>query len=457
MATLAALAEAPDGAVLARFLAGFADAPPALPGAGRPWVEALRAAGRQTFARLGVPTRKVEAWKYTDLRRLSNLSLAPAPAIAAGVPAGLVALLAAAGEGHRVVFVNGWLRPDLSRLADLPAGVRLDSLAALIEADDPLVAERLGRMVPQAPDADPRPFLALNAALMQDGYVLALAPGAVVDRPIHAVFWTEPGGVPVATLPRHLLVAGANSQATVVEHHGGANDTPYLTVAAYEAAVDRGAKLRHYRLQREGAQAVHLSHVLAAVAADAAYESFVLTLGGALTRNEGAAVLAGRNADLHLNGAYLGQADQVIDNTTVIDHAEPDGRSREVFRGVLDDKARGVFQGRIQVRRNAQRTDGHQLSQVMLLSPAAEADNKPELEIFADDVKCSHGATAGEIDHDALFYLRARGIPQDEARGLLVEAFINETIAEIADEPVRERFLEAVRVWLIAHGERIPT
>jgi Fe-S cluster assembly protein SufD len=457
MATMAALADAPHGPAPAPFLAGFAEAPPDLPGAGRPWVEALRAGGLETFARLGVPTRKVEAWKYTDLRRLSKLSLVPAPALADGVPAGLEALLAAAGDGYRVVFVNGRLRPDLSRLAGLPAGVRLDGLAALIEADDPLVAERLGRSVPEAPDADPRPFLALNTALMQDGYVLALDPGAVVDRPIHVVFWTEPGGVPCAAHPRHLLVAGANSQATVVEHHGGADDAPYLTVAAYEAAVDPGAKLRHYRLQREGAQAVHLSHVLASVAADAAYESFVLTLGGALTRNEGAAVLAGRNADLHLNGAYLVAGDEVVDNTTVIDHAEPDGRSREVFRGVLDDKARAVFQGRIQVRRNAQRTDGHQLSQVMLLSPGAEADNKPELEIFADDVKCSHGATAGEIDHDALFYLRSRGIAEDVARALLIEAFIAETIDEIADEPVRDGFLEAVRAWLIAHGERIPT
>lgn len=419
-----------------RFAAGRA----ALPGARHAAVDGRRAAGIARFESLGLPTRKLEAWKYTDLRRLEKLGLnAAASAADAALPDALRAFVPA--QGPSMVFVNGRLRPDLSHFDSLPDGLRLDGYAAALEARDADVESRFAKA------ADAPSLVELNTALVEDGVVLRIAANAMIEAPVRLVFLSVPGAEATASHPRILLLAGANSQATVIEAYHGTGDA-YFTNAVVDAEIGDGARLRHYRRQSEGLKAVHLLNGSATIGRDATYDSFTLSLGADLARTEVVATFTGRGGNGHVTGAYMADGSRHIDTTTLIDHAVPDCRSREVFKGVLDGKGRGVFQGKIIVRRDAQRTDGYQLNRAMMLSRTAEIDSKPELEIYADDVKCSHGATVGEIDAEALFYLRARGIDERTARAMLVEAFLFEALDEIADEAVRDEFGAAVEEWL---------
>ncbi|MDR6291135.1 Fe-S cluster assembly protein SufD [Inquilinus ginsengisoli] len=411
-----------------------------LPGVGRSAIDRRREAGMARFESLGLPTRKLEAWKYTDLRRLEKFSFASAAPDELAVPEALRGFIPA--QGPSMVFVNGQLRPDLSHYDDLPAGLRLDGYAAALEDGDADVESRF------AAAADAASMVELNTALVDDGAVLRIAAGAVIETPIRLVFLSAPGEAPVASHSRILILAGANSQATVIESYHGTDNAGYFTNAVGEAEIGDGARLRHYRRQSEGLQAVHLVNGRVRIGRDATYDSFTLSLGADLARTEVTATFAGTGGNGHVTGAYLADGNRHIDTTTLIDHAVPDCRSREVFKGVLDDKGRGVFQGKIIVRRDAQRTDGYQLNRALMLSRTAEIDSKPELEIYADDVKCSHGATIGELDSAALFYLRSRGIDERTARAMLVEAFLREALEEIADEAIRDEFGAAVELWL---------
>ena len=422
-----------------------------LPGAGQDWADTLREAGMRRFESTGFPTRRVEAWKYTDLRKLAKLDLQPAPVTVNGLSPDLQAEMARAkASAHAAVFVNGHFRADLSRLDALPAGVRLAPLRQLLEAGDPLVAAHLGQVLPDA--ARDRPLLDLNTAFMEDGFVLHVTRGTVLEEPIRISLLTERSDAPIAVFPRNLIVAEPGSAATVVEAHVSVDGTAGLGDSVTEIVIGDGARLRHYKRQEDGDGTNHLATILADIGRDATYDNFALTRGAELSRNDIHARLAGRGGDCRLCGAYLGDRRQVLDTTTVIEHASADCTSRQVYKGVLGDAARGVFQGRVVVARDAQRTDGHQLSNALLLSPSAEIDAKPELEIYADDVKCSHGATAGEIDADALFYLRCRGIGEAEARALLVEAFVREAMDDLADANVRAEFEQAVTGWLANLG-----
>ncbi|NNG03098.1 MAG: Fe-S cluster assembly protein SufD [Inquilinus sp.] len=427
-------------------------APGGLPGGGLAWADALRTNGLARFRALGVPSRKVESWKYTDVRKLAARDYAPAPAHVDGLSAVLRdEVEAAAAAEHSLVFVNGGLRRDLSKTGGLPNGATLESTGELLAAGDALLAEQLGRVG----DADDQAFLSLNAALMRDGFVLRLAPDTVVEAPIRVAFLTDHADGPVATHPRNLVVVGDNAQATLVEIHRGLNGVEYFSNAVTEISVGAGARLHHYKLQDEGDAALHLANSPVRLGRDTTYDSFILSFGALMARNDIRAELAAPGIDCRLSGAYVARGRQHMDTTTAIDHAVPDCRSREVYAGVLDDQARGVFQGKIVVRRDAQRTDGHQLNRALLLSKGAEIDSKPELEIYADDVKCSHGATAGEIDADALFYLRARGIDADVARALLIEAFLMESLQEVQVEAVREEFAARLKARLaLLRGDR---
>jgi Fe-S cluster assembly protein SufD len=397
-----------------------------LPGTGEVAVERGRRERLERLRRDGFPTRRMEAWRYTDLReflkvpyelttsdaKLSDTSLADPP-----------------GGAPWIVVVDGVLRPDLSRLDRLDPGATLTSFAATPGA---------------AGAASEGPFADLNGALARTGVLLRIASGMIVDRPIFIDFLSAPGTSPTAAHPRLTIDAGANGEATIVERHAGPDRVAYFSNIVAEVSVGRGARIRHYRHQAEGDTATHMLNVRVTVAADAHYDSFTLSLGAALARTETRMTFAGPGGEGRLSGAYLTDGARVTDTTTVIDHAVPDCRSREVFKGVLDDRARGVFQGKIMVRPDAQRTDGYQLNRALLLSRTAEIDAKPELEIFADDVKCSHGAAFGEIDADALFYLRARGIDEATARAMLIDAFLAESLAEIADPAIRDGFAAAV-------------
>jgi len=405
-----------------------------------PWLADLRRAGLSVYRAQGLPTVRVEAWKYTNLAGLRKIPY--------DLDDGALGLSDWGGRGildvpeaHMVTLVNG--RPV--RLPDsLPAGVRIAALAHLLDTEPDLLAPHLGRIV----DLSEAPMGALNAALMADGLVMLVDPGVALDRPVHVIAVTEAPGQARHVHPRHLVVLGEGADATLVESRVTApGAAPTLTNTVTEIALGARARLRHLSLVNMGAEAVDLGLTEVSVAEEAAYDTFTLTLGGRLVRNEGRVRLRGAGADARVRGAYGAREAQHADTTLLVDHVAGDTTSDQLFKGVVDAGGRGVFQGKTVVRRDAQRSDGGQLHKALLLSRDAEVYTKPELEIYADDVKCGHGATAGELDADQLFYLMARGIAEADARALLVEAFLDDVVETVPEGMLRHAFLGAVRAW----------
>ncbi len=428
-----------------------------LPGAELDWLRRLRERSLARVVAEGLPSQRVEAWKYTNLNSLAQAEFeAAAVGMAGRAPAANEAGGAAAVElprfladdvaAHRMVFVNGGFRRELSDLGDLPAGVSIESLADTLAR----APQTLATHFEDRPAADG--LAALNTALMADGVVLRLAPGAELARPLLLVFLGGSAEQPVAFHPRSVILAGAGSRATIVELHAPAAEAAYWSQPVTDIVVGDNAELRHYKCQSESLLAYHLAATTVRVCAAARYDSFALAAGGMLARNEVTVTLDGPQASCRLDGGFLARGRQHIDTTTEIVHAKPDTASHEAFKGVVDDQGRAVFQGRIVVAKDAQKTDGHQSCRTLLLSDRAEIDSKPELEIYADDVKCSHGATVGELEPDALFYLKARGIPEAVARRMLIEAFLGDVIDTIADTPAREAFARVVSGWLAEVG-----
>ena len=404
-------------------------------------LETLRRAGRVRFSELGFPKTRQEAWRFTNLGAIERTLFLPASAASAGVT--IDALPAVTPTSHRLVFVNGTFRADLSSGGALEGG----AFAGPLSARPDLIESHLGTLA----DDDGHALLALNAAHLSDGFALYVPKGVRLDRPVELVLIGAGGSEPLSWHPRLLAVLEDGAEATLIEHHFSLGDgAATFANSVSELSIGAGARLNHYKAQRENGAAFHLATAAARLGAGATYEGFLLTLGARLSRHELRLTLAGAQAEARLSGAYLVRGDQHADTTTLIDHAVPDCRSNQLFKGVIDGKARGVFQGKVLVRPDAQKTDARQLHRALLLSDDARIDAKPELEIHADDVKCSHGATAGDLDDDALFYLRARGIDRDGARALLVGAYVNEAIAEISSEPVREAFEAIAAHWLRA-------
>ena len=416
-----------------------------LPGADVPWLSAMREAGLGRFSELGWPNTKTEAWKYTSLQNVQTVpfglgrSAKPAAEVD-GVPC----LFESETSGHRLVFVNGHYNANLSSLANLPDGVTVTSLAEVLKTDPQSVESHLGHIGL----LDGQPLLALNTAFMNDGFVIKVSKGTVLDGPLEVDIIGGFEDDTVVHNMRNLIVMEEGSQATIVENHVGFPATACVDNEVCEVCVGPGAILKHYKLQSKGVNSTHLNTAHVEVERDATYEAFLLSIGALLSRNEKTVRLKGEGAHCAINGVFLLRGKQHCDNTTVIEHLVPHTTSREVFKGALDDESRGVFQGRIVVQKEAQQTDGHQMCKTLLLSDKAEIDTKPELEIYADDVKCSHGATAGQLDETALFYLRSRGIPEVAARELLIEAFLGEALDEISDEHVRDLLRTKVGHWL---------
>ncbi|MCZ6845784.1 MAG: Fe-S cluster assembly protein SufD, partial [Alphaproteobacteria bacterium] len=340
--------------------------------------------------------------------------------------------------------VNGRLRSDLCVLDDMPDGVLIAGLDDMVAASP----DRLRPVLGQNVNLSDMPLAALNTAFMRDGMVLFVDAGVIVDKPVHLISIVAPGDTPMMLQPRHLVVLGDGAKATLIESHIGGGDGAYFNNLVSELTLGERAELNHYTFQEEGPAAIHIAATVLNLASGASYGGFVLQSGGLIGRSETRAILNGSGADCRLDGIYLGTGDQILDTTTHVEHVAAGCRSRQVYKGVLDERARGVFQGKILVRRGAQQTDGHQLSRALLLSPRAEIDTRPELEIYADDVKCSHGATVGELDANALFYLMSRGITPDAARRILIEAFVAEALSEIRLRPVAEDFSAHIRNWL---------
>ncbi|HWE72043.1 MAG TPA: Fe-S cluster assembly protein SufD, partial [Stellaceae bacterium] len=394
--------------------------------------DALADKRREAFARfeaLGFPTRRDEAWRFTNLRPLNEISPHPPAARVPPSPQrgeGAIAPYFYAGDTYRIVLVNGRFAPSLSKIASLPKGVTLGSTGE-IAANSPALAARL---LDQTDIVGGQSFGSLNAALFADGFVLSLDEGIALDKPVEIIHWGD--AADNALHLRHLIRLGAHSRATIIETYVG--NGRYWTNAVALVDLASRASLRHVKLQDDATDAIHFGLVRANIAADARYESFVLTLGGRLSRHDSFATFAGEGASCGLFGAYLLKGEQEATNATFVDHAVPKCTTDEVFKGVVDERAHGVFLGKIAVRPQAQKTNANQLNKNLLLSPRANVDTKPELEILADDVKCSHGATVGDLDENAMFYLAARGIPADEARRMLIEAFAADAIDRIEDD-----------------------
>lgn len=390
-----------------------------------PGPAALREEGAALLRARGLPGRRVEEWRYTDLGALAQIGFTEALTEAAEHPA-----LPPARAAHRAVFVDGRFAAHLSSLPSWAGSVaaRLDAAAPLLRG------------------AEGQPMAALNAMLWEDGLFLDL-PAGTEGGTLELLSLAAHAGRPIAFHPRHVIRLGEGASLTLLETAAGPADAPYLHNPVFDIAVAEGATLTHVRVQREGRAGFHLATIRAQVAAGGTYDSFTLNAGARLARGEMHVALNGPKAAAHLNGAQLAADGQHADITTFLDHAAPDCPSRQTVKTVLAGRSRGVFQGKILVRQAAQRTDGYQMNQALLLSEEAEIDAKPQLEIYADDVKCSHGATVGALDPDQLFYLRARGVPEREARAMLVQAFLTEAVEGVTDEAARAALDEAVSGW----------
>jgi Fe-S cluster assembly protein SufD len=420
--------------------ANFAAVRRALPGAGA--IAALREDAFKRFENEGLPHRRVEEWKYTDLRALMRDAkpLAGVPDAAAKARAKTAGGMLASIEARRIVFVEGAFVPELSDLADLEAGLAISSMGQALAAGDPQLLARIGRVVPTDDVA-----VALNTAFMGDGAVIHIAADAALARPIHLVFFNA-GGEGASVFARSLVVVGNGARAMLVESHEGSGE--YQVNSALELVVGDEAHVDHIKITGAGAGALHVSTLMAAIGARARFNEFLFTSGAAIVRNQLFVRFAGEGTIAHICGASLLRGREHADTTVIADHAAGGCTSREVFKSVLDDEARGVFQGKIIVRPHAQKTDAKMATHALLLSETAEADNKPELEIFADDVQCGHGATSGDLDEDLLFYLRARGIPAKEAQALLIQAFVGEAVEGIEHAGLRDALMEQVVAWL---------
>jgi Fe-S cluster assembly protein SufD len=425
----------------------FAQARDRLPGDDA--ITARRDAAFDIFAKEGLPHRRIEEWKYTDLRALMREAkpLATPPDAAAKAHATTAGRMLGDLDARRLVFVDGAFVAELSDLGDLDAGLTVVSLAKALSEGDRALTARLGKLAPGNDIA-----VALNTALMGDGAVIRVAAAATIERPLHLLFVAS--GKPTATFTRSLVMIEHGARVMLIESHEGPAGSDYQVNAALELFVGNDAHVDHVKVIGEGSEALHVSTLAAAIGAHARFNTFSFTAGGAVVRNQLFLKFDGEGTVAAIRGAALLRGHQHADTTLIADHIARDCQSREMFKSVLDDEAHGVFQGRIIVRRHAQKTDGKMMTQALLLSERAEADNKPELEIFADDVQCGHGATAGALDEELKFYLMARGIPPAEAEAMLIQAFLGEAIDGIEHAGLREALIENVAAWLGARGQK---
>jgi Fe-S cluster assembly protein SufD len=422
----------------------FAVARDRLPGAGK--LAESRRQAFEAYERAGLPHRRIEDWKYTDLRALMRevLPLAAEPDLAALKRAGAALKLHAIAGVRRLVLVDGVFAPKLSETGNLEKGLGIRTLREVLQAGDS--APQL--LAPDNSDA----MVALNSAMMTDGLVIEVADGAALTQPLHIVHIAS-GAAPSAMFTRSLLKLGKAASATVVESYIAADGAKaYQVHDSLVVSIGDGARLDHVRLVEDDREAFNISSSVVTLGANAYFNTFGMTSGSHVSRYQAMIAFAGENSRVETNGVNLLNGRQHADSTLFLDHAVANCASREVFRSVVDDRGHSVFQGRIIVRPNAQKTDAKMMTRALLLSDEAEADNKPELEIFADDVTCGHGATTGALDESLLFYLRARGLSEKEAQALLIQAFVGEAIESIANDALRELVISAAERWLAARG-----
>jgi Fe-S cluster assembly protein SufD len=404
--------------------------------AGSPeWLEPLRRAAASRFAAVGYPTSRDEEWRFTPVAAVAQRTWRAT----VGEPTPLRSeQLSPFVFGHpewsTLVFVDGAYSGPLSRVSALPSGVKVGSLAEAFRGNGDLLPGHLTRHAP----IEGSPFTALNTAAFRDGGLLYVPPGLDLERPVHFVYVTSPAAEGTAIHPRNLIVVDRGARASVIESYVTiAPEGVYWTNPVTEVSAAEGSWLEHTRIQRESERAYHVGLTQVNQRRDSHYRSFSMAMGGALARHNLHVRLNDENIETLMYGLYITHGEQVVDNHTAIYHDQPNCRSWEVYKGVLDGRSRAVFNGKVFVKPEAQKTDAKQTNRNLLLSDGAKVDTKPQLEIFADDVKCTHGATVGRLDDVALFYARSRGVPHDVAERLLTYAFAAEVIEEVALEPVR--------------------
>jgi len=452
------------------------------------WLHEIRRAAIAAFAERGFPTPRQEEWRNTNVAPIAavpfHLATTPLPPPQRGGESAPTSLVSAGGDLRilqhpladlgcpTLVFINGRFSKPLSRLEPLPKGVKAGSLAEALENDGKTLERHLTRY---ATDYTEHAFVALNTAFIEDGAFLEIPKGVVLEKPICLLYVSDASELPTVSYPRNLIIARRESQATIIEGYvwsstgtpagAGTNqrtstgksacatDGVYFTNAVSEVAVGEGAVIEYHRIQQESDRAFHFGRLVFRQERSSRVVTHSIATGGALVREEVKAVLDGEGAEATLEGLYVVTGRQHIDNQTTLDHAQPHCSSREVYKGVLDGESSAVFNGKIIVRKDAQKTDSKQSNKNLLLSEKAIIDTKPALEIYADDVKCTHGATIGQIDAEAVFYLRSRGIGRQEARDLLTYAFANDVLGRIKYEPLRKRLSEGLSARL-ASGQR---
>nr|WP_024276337.1 MULTISPECIES: Fe-S cluster assembly protein SufD [unclassified Hyphomicrobium] len=417
--------------------------------AGGPEISACREQAFRNFEAKGLPHRHIESWKYTDLRAVMREAkgLAQAPNTDIRRRAADACKALASVGSRRLVFVNGAFAAELSDVEAIEPGLKISSLAEALSNGNPSVVASIEGASPASGDA----VFSLNTAFMQDGAVIDVAPGAVIARPLHLVFFygSEEAS---ATVTRSLLKVGDGARITLIESHEGPDGVDYQCNNALDISIGAGACLDHVKIISDGARSLHVDTLTVAVGKAATYRDFCLTIGGAVVRNQLFVRCTGSEASIDLRGASLLKGSQHADTTLVLDHAVANCQSREMFKSVLEDDSRTIFQGKIIVRPDAQKTDARMVTRALLLSETAEADSKPELEIFADDVQCGHGATAGALDDELKFYLMARGIPAKEAEALLIQSFVGEALDVVEAESLKAALTQMTADWLQGRG-----
>ncbi len=410
------------------------------------WFHDVRRDALRRFDELGFPTTRNEEWKYTNITPIAkeNFKHIIRPDLESVSSEDIGRYDYNGLDVHLLVFVDGHFSEKHSAVRDLPDGVKVGCLAEALRTQAVAVEQHLTKYARYEDDS----FTALNTAFINDGAFIYLSDNALVEKPIHLLFLASGQSDPFVNYPRNLIIAGKHSKATIIETYAGIKNNRYFTNTITEVFVDENAHIDHFKVQEESNEAYHISTIQVYQKADSNFASNAIDFGGSIVRNNPRATLDAEGVESTLNGLYLGTGSQLIDNHTTIDHAKPHCNSHELYKGVLDGTARGVFNGKIYVRLDAQKTDAKQTNQALLLSDGASIDTKPQLEIFADDVKCTHGATIGQLDENALFYLQTRGVQKDMARDILTYAFASDVIDRIKIKELRDYCYHRVLVKL---------
>jgi Fe-S cluster assembly protein SufD len=412
--------------------------------AGPSWLRPVREAAMRRTTELGFPTSRDEDWKLTNVAPIAKKTFRIAEADSSVTLEDLAPFVFRGQESARLVFVNGQYSEQLSDTCAQPGGVIACSLAQSLEYNRDLVEHHLAKHLDYEDDF----FGALNTAFIEDGGFVWVPPGAAVERPVHLIYVSTKTSSPAVTFPRNLIIVDESSESAVVEEYVSLGGEEYFTNAVTEIVAGAGAVLEHYRVVRDSTKAYNVGTVRAQLARSANVSCHGVLLGGALVRNNMHPVLAGEGAECLLNGVFMPGGKQHMDNFMWVEHVSPHCDSRQFYNGILKESASGVFSGRIVVHKDAQKTDAKQTNRNLLLSDGAQVDSKPQLEIYADDVKCTHGATIGQLDEESIFYLRSRGIPAETARTLLLFGFAGENLERMRQEPIRRYVVDLIKDWL---------